>query len=64
MEPAEVDKGVPLAPSAKDLKPWYSEKSHERNQEVAEEKRYHDTCHYDNPDRYALTGNAILHINL
>jgi len=23
---AETDKGVPLAPSEKDLKPWYSEK--------------------------------------
>lgn len=24
--PTEADKGVPLAPSEKDLKPWYSEK--------------------------------------
>ena len=24
--PTEVDKGVPLAPSEKDLKPWYSDK--------------------------------------
>ena len=25
-ETAETEKGIPLAPSAKDLKPWYSEK--------------------------------------
>ena len=24
--PTEADKGVPLAPSEKDLKPWYSDK--------------------------------------
>jgi hypothetical protein len=63
MEPVEVDKGVPLAPSAKDLKPWYSEKSHERNREIAEEKRYHDTCHYVPLIDDALTENAILRIN-
>ena len=24
---SELEKGIPLAPSAKDLKPWYSEKN-------------------------------------
>ncbi|EGN94232.1 hypothetical protein SERLA73DRAFT_188867 [Serpula lacrymans var. lacrymans S7.3] len=38
----EAEKGVPLAPSAKDLKPWYSERSHERNKEPEEEKQARD----------------------
>ena len=25
--PAETEKGIPLAPLAKDLKPWYSERT-------------------------------------
>jgi len=37
--PAETEKGVPLAPSAKDLKPWYSEPTHEPAVEVEDEKR-------------------------
>ena len=38
--PAETEKGVPLAPSAKDLKPWYSERNRESAEEVQDEKRY------------------------
>lgn len=40
--PAETEKGVPLAPSAKDLKPWYSERTLEQpaEEEVQDEKRY------------------------
>ncbi|KAJ3515564.1 hypothetical protein NLJ89_g1671 [Agrocybe chaxingu] len=37
--PAETEKGVPLAPSAKDLKPWYSERTKDQVEEVEEEKR-------------------------
>jgi hypothetical protein len=39
--PAETEKGVPLAPSAKDLKPWYSERTreHPTEEEVQDEKR-------------------------
>lgn len=42
-EPVETDKGVPLAPSAKDLKPWYSQRDHDDEQEIdhkAEARRY------------------------
>ena len=38
--PAETEKGVPLAPSAKDLKPWYSERTQEKPAEEQDEKRY------------------------
>ena len=39
--PAETEKGVALAPSAKDLKPWYSERTLEQSaeEEVQDEKR-------------------------
>jgi hypothetical protein len=38
--PDETEKGVPLAPSAKDLKPWYSERTREQPaEEVQDEKR-------------------------
>ncbi|KII86163.1 hypothetical protein PLICRDRAFT_114437 [Plicaturopsis crispa FD-325 SS-3] len=40
-EPVETEKGVPLAPSAKDLKPWYSEKNSERK-ELEEDRRKRD----------------------
>ncbi|KAH7102913.1 hypothetical protein BKA62DRAFT_616973 [Auriculariales sp. MPI-PUGE-AT-0066] len=46
----ETDRGVPLAPTAKDLKPWYSSRSGEepdtgdtRAKETREEKRSRDT---------------------
>jgi hypothetical protein len=39
--PVETEKGVPLAPSAKDMKPWYSERNTDGgNDEVPEDKRY------------------------
>ena len=38
--PAETEKGVPLAPLAKDLKPWYSERTREPAEEVQDDKRY------------------------
>ena len=40
-DPSETDKGVPLAPSAKDLKPWYSEKRKEsqNDEEEPDERR-------------------------
>ncbi|KAK0465052.1 uncharacterized protein EV420DRAFT_935726 [Desarmillaria tabescens] len=47
-EPKETDKGVPLAPSAKDLRPWYSERNRDRDNvagdEAAEERRKRDTA--------------------
>lgn len=35
-----TDKGVPLAPSEKDLKPWYSDKDHERNRDLEDDRKY------------------------
>ena len=43
----ETDKGVPLAPSEKDLKPWYSEKGKGRM-----------TDDMDNDMRYLLTPDS------
>ncbi|KAF8236867.1 hypothetical protein L208DRAFT_1356852 [Tricholoma matsutake] len=45
-DPSETDKGVPLAPSAKDLKPWYSEKRTDSNynEEEPDERRNRDTA--------------------
>lgn len=39
---SETEKGVPLAPSAKDMKPWYSdEKSREPgSSDLPEDKKY------------------------
>ncbi|KAI0077542.1 hypothetical protein K474DRAFT_1083069 [Panus rudis PR-1116 ss-1] len=37
-----TDKGVPLAPSEKDLKPWYSDKNHERNRELEDDRKLRD----------------------
>ncbi|KAG5637598.1 hypothetical protein H0H81_003989 [Sphagnurus paluster] len=42
-EPAETEKGVPLAPSAKDLKPWYSERRSEALEETSDARRNRDT---------------------
>ncbi|GLB36877.1 putative N-terminal domain of CBF1 interacting co-repressor CIR [Lyophyllum shimeji] len=42
-EPAETEKGVPLAPSAKDLKPWYSERSTDSAAETPDDRRKRDT---------------------
>ncbi|KAF9561499.1 hypothetical protein CPC08DRAFT_722735 [Agrocybe pediades] len=36
---AETEKGVPLAPSAKDLKPWYSERTKDKGEEVEDDKK-------------------------
>ncbi|KAF8841358.1 hypothetical protein BDN67DRAFT_526300 [Paxillus ammoniavirescens] len=36
--PSETEKGVPLAPSAKDLNPWYSDKTRDRNISVDDDK--------------------------
>ncbi|KAF8959812.1 hypothetical protein BDZ97DRAFT_1666698 [Flammula alnicola] len=36
---AETEKGVPLAPSAKDLKPWYSAPAQDAPEEIEDEKR-------------------------
>ncbi|KAJ6619291.1 hypothetical protein B0H10DRAFT_2026819 [Mycena sp. CBHHK59/15] len=43
-EPVETDRGFPLAPSAKDLKPWYTERAVDPNEEVVDEKRKRDTA--------------------
>jgi len=36
---AETEKGFALAPSAKDLKPWYSEPTKDQPEEIEDEKR-------------------------
>lgn len=36
--PSEAEKGHPLAPSAKDLNPWYSDKARDRGQMAEDEK--------------------------
>lgn len=36
--PSETEKGVPLAPSAKDLNPWYSDKARNRGQIADDEQ--------------------------
>ena len=40
-DPAETEKGVALAPSAKDLKPWYSERTRlvEQQDEIDDDRR-------------------------
>ncbi|KAJ6570996.1 hypothetical protein DFH09DRAFT_1261118 [Mycena vulgaris] len=44
-EPVETDRGFPLAPSAKDLKPWYTEqRAANPDEEVVDEKRKRDTA--------------------
>ncbi|CAK5274416.1 unnamed protein product [Mycena citricolor] len=45
-DPVETERGFPLAPSAKDLKPWYTTKVVESNdqEEVVDEKRKRDTA--------------------
>ncbi|KAF8917557.1 hypothetical protein CPB85DRAFT_170633 [Mucidula mucida] len=45
-DPVETDKGVPLAPSAKDLKPWYSQADYDELEldKKAEDKRKRDTA--------------------
>lgn len=36
--PSEAEKGIALAPSAKDLNPWYSDKARDRGQ-IAEDEQ-------------------------
>ncbi|KAH0589940.1 hypothetical protein J132_06358 [Termitomyces sp. J132] len=43
-EPVETDKGVPLAPSEKDLKPWYSERRKNEDEETTDERRKRDAA--------------------
>lgn len=40
---SETDKGVPLAPSAKDLKPWYSERIGNEEEDTTDERRLRDS---------------------
>ncbi|KAJ7149672.1 hypothetical protein C8R46DRAFT_964215 [Mycena filopes] len=40
----ETERGFPLAPSAKDLKPWYTERAANPEDEVIDEKRKRDTA--------------------
>ncbi|KAJ3993882.1 hypothetical protein F5050DRAFT_1576772 [Lentinula boryana] len=43
-EPAETDKGIALAPSAKDLNPWYSGSSDYKDTDANDDKRKRDTA--------------------
>ncbi|KAH8118095.1 hypothetical protein DFH11DRAFT_1572263 [Phellopilus nigrolimitatus] len=49
----ETEKGVPLAPSAKDLKPWYSEKSKDSEEGKDDERRTRDLSHKSRSDPLA-----------
>ncbi|EMD31045.1 hypothetical protein CERSUDRAFT_120170 [Gelatoporia subvermispora B] len=40
--PAETEKGIPLAPSAKDLKPWYSDRRRGKGEKGDEERQLRD----------------------
>ncbi|KAI0916674.1 hypothetical protein AcV5_003096 [Taiwanofungus camphoratus] len=40
--PPETEKGIPLAPSAKDLKPWYSDRNPEKSRELDEDRKLRD----------------------
>ncbi|KZT00356.1 uncharacterized protein LAESUDRAFT_739671 [Laetiporus sulphureus 93-53] len=41
-EPPETEKGIPLAPPEKDLKPWYYERNHGKEHEVDEDRKIRD----------------------
>ncbi|KAJ7106418.1 hypothetical protein C8R43DRAFT_1092041 [Mycena crocata] len=43
-DPVETERGFPLAPSAKDLKPWYIDRAPNPDEEVVDEKRKRDTA--------------------
>ncbi|EJD06710.1 uncharacterized protein FOMMEDRAFT_165430 [Fomitiporia mediterranea MF3/22] len=49
-EAAELEKGIPLAPSAKDLKPWYSEKKKVDDGPVDDLERTRDLSHKSRSD--------------
>ena len=40
----ETEKGFPLAPSAKDLKPWYSSTKGDPEEDMSDDKRFVDYC--------------------
>ncbi|TCD61153.1 hypothetical protein EIP91_008833 [Steccherinum ochraceum] len=46
----ETDKGVPLAPSEKDRKPWYSDRNHERNRELDDDRKLRDLARKSSHD--------------
>ncbi|KAI9572530.1 hypothetical protein HD554DRAFT_2066080 [Boletus coccyginus] len=51
--PSEAEQGVPLAPSAKDLNPWYSDKARDRGQiteDQQDERRQRDLRHKSRND--------------
>ncbi|KAF9455945.1 hypothetical protein BDZ94DRAFT_1178865 [Collybia nuda] len=60
VDPAETEKGVPLAPSAKDLKPWYSERNKEMLEETADERRL-GVCFAYWPHRNRDTARKAIH---
>lgn len=64
--PSEAEKGVPLAPSAKDLNPWYSDKTRDRSQtaEDREDEKRWALCDITKYDLTALTGNGTFVPNL
>ncbi|KAI5119458.1 hypothetical protein M0805_008394, partial [Coniferiporia weirii] len=49
-ESAETEKGFPLAPSAKDLKPWYSEKVRDPEKNEDDGRRTRDLSHKSRSD--------------
>ncbi|KAL6302981.1 hypothetical protein BKA93DRAFT_735815 [Sparassis latifolia] len=41
-EPAETEKGIPLAPAEKDLKPWYSDRDPDKSRELNPDRKLRD----------------------
>lgn len=64
--PSEAEKGVPLAPSAKDLNPWYSDKARDRGQikEDQEDDRRQVVCHTHNRLLTVSADKEIFALNL
>ncbi|TFK47424.1 hypothetical protein OE88DRAFT_1603789, partial [Heliocybe sulcata] len=57
--PAESEKGFPLAPSAKDLKPWYSEKSRDKGKEVDDGRRSRDLARQSRDDPLTFINSQL-----
>ncbi|KZT25480.1 hypothetical protein NEOLEDRAFT_1178276 [Neolentinus lepideus HHB14362 ss-1] len=57
--PSESEKGFPLAPSAKDLKPWYSEKSRDKGKEVDDGRRSRDLARQSRDDPLTFINSRL-----
>ncbi|KDQ52245.1 hypothetical protein JAAARDRAFT_50362 [Jaapia argillacea MUCL 33604] len=57
----EAEKGVPLAPSAKDLKPWYSERDKEPGKGLSEDRRKRDLARQSKDDPLTFINTQLSH---